>query len=510
MQSFSGFSRITAGVLIASGMAAGLLSTQLQTTSALAQDKPSAEASEGLKHAYGLSEAFKTATRKVVPSVVHITSTTTVQAGGGGAMPDEDMLRRFFGDMLPDDGTPFRFEAPEGQPREFQREGTGSGVIVRDSGFILTNNHVVAEADELLVRLQDGREYEAKVVGTDPETDLAVIKIEADSLTAAELGDSAAVEQGDWVLAVGSPFGLDHTVTAGIVSAKGRQIGIIRERNGMGFEDFIQTDAAINPGNSGGPLVDLQGNVIGINTAISTRTGSYQGVGFAIPSDMARVVMNSIIEKGRVERGWLGISVQPLTPELAESFGFKSSAGVLVGGVMPETPAAKAGLKNGDIITAIDGKAVANPTELVNTIAALPPGQKVELEVFRGGKFSDVSVDLGLRPLPEAVAAVAPARGESTTNIGMTVESITPELAQRFNVEESAKGVLVTQVDANSVAANAGVRPGDLIQAVNDSEISDTSDFKTAMSEADLDKGIRMHVISQGSSRYVFIREAAE
>ena len=510
MQSISRFSRITAGVLIASGMAAGLLTTQLHTTAAIAQDKPAA--SEGLKHAYGLSEAFKAATRKVVPSVVHITSTTTVQANapGAGIMPDSDMLRRFFGDMLPEDGTPFRFEAPEGQPREFQRQGTGSGVIVRDSGYILTNNHVVAEADELLVRLQDGREYKAKVVGTDPETDLAVIKVDADGLTAANLGDASHVEQGDWVLAVGSPFGLDHTVTAGIVSAKGRQIGIIRERNGMGFEDFIQTDAAINPGNSGGPLVDLEGDVIGINTAISTRTGSYQGVGFAIPSNMAKLVMESIIEKGRVERGWLGISVQPLTPELAESFGFKSSAGVLIGGVMPDTPASTAGLKEGDIITAIDGKAVANPTELVNTIAALPPGTSVELELFRSGKFTDVSVDLGLRPLPEAVEAVASAPGDSTTNIGMTVESVTAELAQRFGFEESTKGVVVTQVDPGSAAANAGVRPGDLVRSVNDTEIANTDDFKKAMAEADLAKGIRMHVISQGSSRFVFVREAQE
>ncbi|RMF85297.1 MAG: hypothetical protein D6744_01630, partial [Planctomycetota bacterium] len=300
---------------------------------------------EAIRYANALSEAFANAAEKIRPSVVSIHSVKRIKRDGWtirrfGDMPDilpfdgDDLLRRFFGDR--------GLRLPE---RPWVQEGLGSGVIVSEDGYILTNNHVAGNADELLVRTHDGKEYTAKVVGVDPMTDLAVIRVDAKGLTAAELGDSDELKVGEWVVAAGSPFGLTGTITAGIVSATGRSNVRI-----VDYADFIQTDAAINPGNSGGPLVNLKGQVVGINTAIASRSGGFNGVGFAIPVNMARTVMHSLIEKGEVVRGWLGVSIQPLDEALAHSFGYDKTDGVLVGDVLEDGPADKAGLKAGDII----------------------------------------------------------------------------------------------------------------------------------------------------------------
>ncbi len=343
-----------------------------------------------------LSAAFKHVARSLRPAVVSIRSVRKIRAenpgrpnGAGAEIPEE--FRRFF-----DDGTLDKFfdrGVPQGG---LQQQGMGTGVIVSADGYVLTNNHVVRGADEVEVILSTNRRLPAKIVGTDKATDVAVLKVAAKGLAPAQLGSSEIMEVGDWVLAIGSPFGLDQTVTAGIVSAKGRaNVGI------TDYEDFIQTDAAINPGNSGGPLVNLQGEVIGINTAIASRSGGSTGVGFAIPSDMVRRVMESILENGRVDRGWLGVGIQDLNEALAQSFGLKSTRGALVGGVFPEGPAAKAGLKSGDVLLKVAGQEVRDANHLRHMVAGIEPKKKVRLEVFREKQSIEVEVTIGLRDVDQ-------------------------------------------------------------------------------------------------------------
>lgn len=341
-------------------------------------------AEEKLAVATDLSQAFRQVAKSIRPSVVSISSTKRIAASqpriqrfdvpeGFGGFLDDDILERFF-----------EFQMPDGA---LEQQGRGSGVIVSEDGYILTNYHVAGEADEVNVTLSDGRQFRAKIVGGDKATDIAVLKIDANNLKPAKLGKSANLEVGEWVLAMGSPFGLDQTVTAGIISATGRaNVGI------TDYEDFIQTDAAINPGNSGGPLVNLRGEVVGINTAIASRSGGYMGVGFAIPSEMAGRVMHSIIDKGFVTRGWLGAMIQDLSEELAESFKFESTEGVLIGDVVAESPAANAGLKSGDIVTKYNGQAVETANELRNAVAATAPDTDATLEIFRDGERKTLKV----------------------------------------------------------------------------------------------------------------------
>ncbi|MCX5684772.1 MAG: Do family serine endopeptidase, partial [Planctomycetota bacterium] len=337
-----------------------------------------------------LSAAFREVAKRVKPAVVSVTTTQTLTASESpfGDMGD-DFLRRFFGQGGP--STAPRGKAPA--PRKFQRQGLGSGVIVSPDGYIMTNNHVVEEAQEISVHLSDGREFKAKVIGTDPPTDVAVIKIMAENLPVAPLGDSDKAEVGDWVLAIGSPFGLEETVTAGIISATGRSnVGI------TDYEQFLQTDAAINPGNSGGPLVNMRGQVIGINTAIASRSGGYAGIGFAVPANMVREVMKRIRETGHVTRGWLGVGIQRLTPELADSMKLKADQGVLVSQIMEGGPADKGGLKAGDVVVEYAGKPVKTPGELQNTVAWTAPGTKAEIVVVRDGKRQTLTVTVEKRP----------------------------------------------------------------------------------------------------------------
>jgi serine protease Do len=408
-------------------------------------------------------------------------------------LPEE--FRGFFGD----DGFDrfFQFPVPEGG---FRQQGMGSGVIVSEDGYVLTNNHVVRDADEVTVILSDGREHTGEVVGTDAPTDLAVLKIDATGLVPATLGDSSKIEVGQWVLAVGSAMGLDQTVTVGIVSAKGRgDVGI------SDYEDFIQTDAAINPGNSGGPLVNLEGEVIGINTAIASRTGGNMGIGFAIPGNMARDVKDAIINGGKVERGRIGAMIQNLTPDLAESSDYDSTQGVLVGDVIEDSPADRAGLKSGDIVVEYNGKAVNKAYQLRNAVAGTAPGTEAELEVFRNGEYRTVEITIGRLEDQPSLSQATPGP-EAGSELGMTLKNLTPELRQQLGLGSGEKGVVVTGVEPGGLAAREGIRKGDLVVAVGDTPISDVASLRSAMEEHELDQGVRFQLEREGMRRFVFLQ----
>jgi len=365
------------------------------------------------------------------------------------------------------------------------QRGQGTGFVVRDDGFIVTNNHVVADADEVTVRLAGGREYNAVVIGTDPETDLAVIRIEAPDLSPARLGDSSALEVGEWVIAVGSPFGLEQTVTAGIVSATGRR--------GMGlatFENFIQTDAAINPGNSGGPLVNLDGEVVGMNTAITTRTGGSAGIGFAIPSNMIRTVTDSIIDSGHVSRGWLGIQIQPLTDDLALSFGAPDAHGALIAEVIPDGPSDEAGLEAGDIVTDIGGRHLQQPGDLLHAVAGSRPGARVDVEVLRDGRPRAFEVTLGTRPAPSEEGAAG--AGNPALDLGLMVEP------------NGDQGVIVSAVERGGAAETAGVRRGDVILMVGPTTVSTPAEFRRALVGRDIAAGVRL-LVQRGQGRLFLV-----
>lgn len=451
-------------------------------------------AREQLKLARDLSTAFEDVTKALTPSVVNIRSTKKLpvnQRFPGLPFEDDsanDLLERFFGERLPR-------EAPG---REYVQRGLGSGVIVTKDGYILTNNHVVDSANQLTVTLSDNRVFEAKVVGTDPKTDLAVVKIEADKLLPAVLGDSDQIRVGEWVLAIGNPFGLAHTVTAGIVSAKGRaNMGI------TDYEDFIQTDAAINPGNSGGPLVNLDGQVIGINTAIASRTGGYQGVGFSIPANLARQIMDSIIDKGKVVRGWVGVAIQNLTPDLAESFGFESTEGVLVGDVSADGPAQKAGLQAGDIILKFNGKAVGDMNQLRNAVAATAPGTRAEVDILRDGKRKALTIEVGEL---EGQAQMARDPDGQREDLGMTVQTLTPELARQLRLDGQTTGVVVTSVEPGGVAERCGILPQDVVTSVGGQSVASINEFRAAIADRNLSKGILLRVRSGDSQRFVLLK----
>lgn len=472
---------------------------------AYAAERGTAQAAkEQLAEAKDLTVAFQQVTKALRPSVVSISSVKRVKPTGGGPgneqlrqMPEE--FRRFFGDDMLERF--FRGRIPE---RGFAQRGLGTGVIVSEDGYILTNNHVVAGADEVTVTLSDDRQFDAKTVGTDAKSELAVLKIAAKDLAPAELGDSDKIQVGQWVLAIGSPFGLRETVTAGVVSAKGRaNVGI------ADYEDFIQTDAAINPGNSGGPLVNLNGQVIGINTAIASRTGGYMGIGFAIPSNMARQIMDSIIATGQVERGWLGAVIQDLTKDLASSFDYDSTDGVLIGDVVSGGPADKAGIRPGDIVVEYNGKSISDAAQFRNAVAATEPNSEVDVVVFRDGQRKRFKIKIGL--LDEQAVARSrrgPEEGEASAALdwGMNVRTLTPELARQAGVDEDEKGVVVTEVSPGSMAAEAGLRPGDVIVSVSGSPIANVADFREAIDKEKLETGIRMQVKRRGMRRFVVIR----
>jgi serine protease Do len=408
-------------------------STQLGRTPVLDQ--------QNLVHAEGLSTAFRNVAEALRPSVVSI-STRHVEVLGSRLPP----------------GIPPQFQDLFGRqgPVEREQEGMGSGVIVRPDGYILTNNHVVEDADELTVELFDGRKVPGKIVGTDPPTDLAVVKIDLPGLRAAAIGSSDEIRVGDWVLAIGSPFGLDQTVTAGIISGKNRVQRIIADGNG--FEDFLQTDAAINPGNSGGPLVNLRGELVGVNTAILSRTGASAGIGFAIPVSLAEPVLESIIETGEVRRGFLGAQVVDVTPDEVQDFDLKVGKGALIRVVLEDQPAAEAGLQPGDVVVSLDGRPCTGGTQLRNYVASRRPGTVISMAVNRAGRLLNVKVNLRERT-DEAMAMF------DGGLFGAELVPVTEESARKYGIENLRGGLIVASIKDESPAAEVGLEVGDVLES---------------------------------------------
>jgi len=434
---------------------------------------------------------FAPVVKKVLPAVVNISSTKVVKTPTQfeGQMPDDDFFRQFFGGSMR--GTPQT-------PREQRERGLGSGVIVSPNGYILTNNHVVDGATDVTVTLSDKHDYKARVVGTDPKVDLAILKIDATDLPAIVIGDSSKIQIGDYALAVGNPFGVGKTVTMGIVSATGRSHMGIEE-----YEDFIQTDAPINPGNSGGALINDRGELIGINTAIiSHGSEGNQGIGFAIPVNLARTVMDEILKTGKVTRAYLGIVPQDVTPAIAKAFGVKEFTGALVGDVTAGSPAQKAGLNNGDIILELNGKPVTDANELRMNISMMAPGTAVNLKVLRDGADRNLTATLGELPTEHASAEKGSSEDNSELS-GISVQNLNANLAQQLGVPAGTTGVVVTKVDPSGAAADAGLKSGDVIQEVNRKPVHNASDFAAAMRNAK-DQNLLL-VNRQGNTMYVAV-----
>lgn len=452
-----------------------------------AQDK-------GLESLKQTGQAFRHVAKKVSPAVVFIKVEKEVSGRGAefhspfGSPFGDEFFRRFF-------GAPPQFQQPHQTPKKRREAGQGSGFLITPDGYILTNNHVVGDADLVSVQMNDGREYEAEIVGTDPGSDLAVIKIDESDLPFLRLGSSEKLEVGDWVLAVGNPFGLSHTLTAGVVSAKGR--------SGIGlndYEDFIQTDAAINPGNSGGPLVNLDGEVVGINTAIFSRSGGYMGIGFAIPVDMAKNIKSQLIEHGEVKRGRLGVYIQDMTKDLAESFDLDETTGILITQIVEDSPAEDADLKQGDIILEVDGDKVEKVANFRNRIALTAPGTKVKLTILRDGERETVKVKIGKLDADETSAKSG---SSDLPKLGLSLQQLTPELAERFGYDD-AKGVLVAGVESGSLAERAGIRRGSLILEIDRQRVTTVKQAKKLLKTK---KKTHLFLIQQGEgTRYVAIK----
>jgi len=423
--------------------------------------------------------------KAVMPAVVNVASARTARGPDrpSGPLSSDPFFRFFFG--------------PERGPR--REQSLGSGVIVTSDGYVLTNNHVIEGAQEIRVTLDDQREFKAKLVGAEPHADLAVLKLAGSGFTLLPLGDSSRVGVAEIVLAVGNPFGLSRTVTMGIVSAVGRaNVGI------ADYEDFIQTDAAINPGNSGGALVNSAGALIGINTAIFSQSGGYQGIGFAVPVNMARQVMDQLVTRGRLTRGYLGVAVQELTPAVARGLGLTASRGILVADVTPDGPAARAGLKRGDIIAAVGDKPVTDAGQFRNLVAGTTPGSRVRLTILRDGREQKVDVVVG--DLPERPAAAMPVSGTSA-RVGLAVADSTPDVAVKLGLTPGLQGAVVAEVAPDGPAAEAGVRPGDVIQEVNRRPVRSAKDFSQAVEHAG-NGDLVMLVNRAGGTAYLVIERA--
>ncbi len=446
----------------------------------------------GIHEANGLSTAFRSVAKTLQPSVVSIVTTDRAPYAGirGNGAPGLAPNRPMFPNGQAPGNYPNGATAPD-------RMGQGTGVIVSEDGFVITNNHVVEGADEVLLTLADGRELNAVIVGADKATDLAVLKVEADGLTPATFGDSKNVEVGDWVVALGSPFGLKQPLTAGIVSAMGRNdVGLAT------FENYIQTDAAINPGNSGGPLANIRGEVIAINSAISSRTGGNDGIGFAIPSRMVQRVANDLMTDGSVSRGWLGVGIQPLDEALATSFGYDGGKGVLVTSVIPETAAEKAGVRAGDIIVDINEVTMSDPQDLAMYIAEFEPESTVTLTLAREGRIFRTPAILSVRPKGPNSGYIAPSSTQSE-ELGLNLTPLTSELAGQAGLA-GVQGLFVQGVGQGSPAAEAGIAPGDLILQVNGKPLKDLLEFDAALNSGQISKA-RMLIERQGMTRFIVL-----
>ncbi|WP_417914548.1 DegQ family serine endoprotease [Candidatus Electronema sp. JM] len=444
-------------------------------------------------------KAFSSVVKKAGPAVVYVSVEKTLKGSSGRQMEelfDNPFLRRFFGDQ-------FEQQQPQRQRRQPKQEGAGSGFIIAPDGLILTNNHVVEDADKITVKLADKREFIAKVVGTDPQSDVALIRIEATNLPTLPLGDSNQLEVGEWVIAIGSPFELSQSVTVGVVSAMGRnRIGI------NDYENFIQTDAAINPGNSGGPLLNIKGQAVGINTAIFSRSGGSMGIGFAIPINMAKSVEEQLRSHGKVVRGWLGLIIQDIDENLAQSFGLSKAEGILVSEVTAGSPAEKAGLKQGDIVLSLNGATMTDVSDLRNRVAMIPPGTPVALSIIRDGVRQQVSVVIAEQPSDFSENAKAKMKlqsGSVLDKLGLTLQELTPDLAAQFGYSKG-QGVIVSEVEAGSPADNVGIEPGQLIEEVNKIRVRTLAELKDALKTSGGSKQVLLRVRAGEFSRYVVLK----
>ena len=434
--------------------------------------------------------SFAPVVKKILPAVVNVSSAKVVKTQSGANPFMDPFFRQFFGD---DNGQPFGFNGRV--PQRQREQGVGSGVIISPEGYILTNNHVVDGATDVRVTLSDKREFKARVVGTDPKTDLAVLKIDATNLPSATIGDSDRVQVGDYVLAIGNPFGLGSTVTMGIISAKGRgNLGI------EDYEDFIQTDAPINPGNSGGALVDDRGDLIGINTAILSHSEGNNGIGFAIPVDVARNVTDQILRNGKVVRAYLGVMSETVTPQLARAFHEPQVGGALVSQVESDSPASRAGIEKGDIILSVNGKPVSDSSQLAMTVSLMQPGTSVNLKVLRDG--ADRNVTARLEEMPSESAKASSQTGDTDTGMdGVSVEDVTARTARQLGLPADTSGVVVTNIDPASQAAANGLQRGDVIMEVNRKPVHNTADYDQAIKHAGSDTLLLIN--RQGQTLYL-------
>lgn len=431
-----------------------------------------------------VDQTFVAVSKAVTPAVVNIAATRNGGKGEESRFPFQDPLfKRFFGDDL--------FRSPD-KPEKRKSEGLGSGVIIDPNGLIVTNYHVIENADEIVVLLADKREFPGEIVGTDSKSDLALIRIKADNLPTIPWGDSSKLQVGEYVLAIGSPFGFTQTVTMGIVSAIGRaDIGLTN------YEDFIQTDAAINPGNSGGAMVNVQGELVGINTAIFTRSGGYMGIGFAIPSNMVHSVVGSLAEKGEVVRGWLGVAIQEVTASLAQGFGLEEAKGVLISEVMSGSPAEKAGFNRGDVIVAFGNEAITDTKQLRNVVADTAVGEQIPVRIIRNKKELTLEVMIEAQPKDLFVRRQSDSSREersSTLLSGIEVRNLSETLIRQFNLDEKAQGVVVIAVEPESLAGEAGIQEGDLIMEVNRILVHNIADYETSLSKSEKSEAILLLV----------------
>ncbi|MGE0130819.1 MAG: DegQ family serine endoprotease [Blastocatellales bacterium] len=437
-------------------------------------------ASETLASPAVLSRAFVNVAKQVKPAVVHINivqkAGSSARSGAHNGFP-----------RIP--GFP-----PMGPPRA--RRGTGSGVIINPAGYILTNNHVAGGADEIKVKLSDGREFRARRIGTDSETDLALIKIDAKNLPYAALGDSSKLEQGEWVIALGSPFGLEQTMTAGIVSATGRQLGGT-------YDNYIQTDASINPGNSGGPLVNMNGEVVGINTMIYSRSGGSEGIGFSVPSNLAKKVQEQLLRNGKVMRGYLGVSLQAVSPAMAKSLGYQGTDGALVGDLTENTPAARAGLRSGDVIIEFDGKPVKSPKQLTEIVGDTAVGKAASVKFVRDGRTQTTSITLGERP-GRNLASNEETGSERVGKLGVSYSTVTSAIASQMRLKINS-GALIEDVQPGSPAAEAGLRDGDVIHRINRTAVNRAQDLTAALKALNTEKEVVLQVERGGQLTFVTV-----
>ncbi len=458
------------------------------------------EPSEALLNLQETTPSFAAVSKEILPTVVSISTSRIVNRSSQSDDYFGPLLRDWFGQEWP-------FQVPDQQ----ELRGLGSGVIVSSDGYILTNNHVIQNADDITVTLHDNRSFEAELVGTDPLTEVAVVKIDGDDLPVARLGDSDALEIGDWVLAVGNPFELTSTVTAGIVSAKSRRIDIIQDEESgdlgsYAIENFIQTDAVINPGNSGGALVNLGGEVIGINTAIQTTTGYYQGYGFAVPINLARKIMNDLVNQGYVTRAYLGIGMKPVTEEIAEYHNLDRPKGVLIDQVMDDSPAEKAGLKPLDIFLKLDGQEVNQSNEIQNAIALMNPGDVVTITVWRDGEEKQIRATLGERDTGREAVSDQRDSDETFPQLGLEVQNLTNDIRSRIEEYRNSEGVIVTNVQMYSNAYDAGIRVNDLIVKIEDWDIESISDFQSTIRRFEKGQVVIFYIERGSVDFHAFVR----